>query len=168
MYDSFTRVLPHASASLKVEGRPMRIKQTCISVKPNPDGISNNMLMTSSPAHSPERFNLPPNFPFTIVPIPGNSLLSSATRDPDNNKSSKFGNCAIISRTCTRVTTPVSMVKEVADWGNLQSEVLRNSGTPPCPNNDIFSTFVNHGVYLKNFSGTQPSPPIQTRRSLTW
>lgn len=37
------------------------------------------------------------------------------TRYPDSDRSSKFGRYAIISRICTRVTTSVFMVENVAD-----------------------------------------------------
>jgi len=53
----------------------------------------------------------------------------------------------------TRVNTFVLMVKEVTGWDNLQTERICDSGTPPYPRKDTFSTFVNHKVYLRKSSG---------------
>jgi len=131
--------------------------------------------MTSSPTHAPRSANRPPNRPFRTVPIPINFLLSTAAKGPDNAKSSKFGSCPIMSRTCTRVTAEVSMFKEVTDPGSFQSEGSRDSGDPPFPSqidpgpkNDILSTSVNHGMRPRNLSGKAVFCPTLKRKSLTW
>ena len=166
--DNLKRVLPHASASLTAGRRLWRVQEVCTSVKRNPDGISSNMLTTSLPAHPPRSSNRPPNLPPRVVPVPDDISSSTGMRDPDNDRSFKFGSCAIISRICTRVTTLVSMVKAVTDCGNVQNEGVRDNGRPPDPSRDILSTFGNHGVYSRNCSGTQYAPLIQKPKSLTW
>ena len=130
--------------------------------------------MISSQAHAPLSTNRPPNRPFRTVPIPSNCLPPSPAKC-DNTKSSKFGSCAIMSRTCTRVTAPVSMVNEVTDLGSFQSEGSHNgenppypSGTPPYPGKYILSTSVNHGMHSKNTSGIRVNCPISRHKSLTW
>jgi len=137
------------------------------SVKRSPVGTSDNMFRTLLSAHSPRSSNFPLNLPVRTVPIPANAPLSIRMRDPINDKSSRFGSCAIISRICVRVTTPELMTKEVTDCGNFQSEGTRNGGAPPYPNRCTLSVFVKHEVYSKNRSGTQSCPAIQTRNSLT-
>ena len=57
------------------------------------------------------------------------------------------------------------MVKEVTDCGNLQNEGIR-SGWNPRSDKVAFSTFVNHGVYSKNFSGMSSNIPIEKCRCL--
>ena len=57
------------------------------------------------------------------------------------------------------------MVKEVTDCGNLQNEGIR-SGWNPRSDKVAFSTFVNHGVYSKNFSGMSSNIPIEKCRFL--
>lgn len=167
MCESFTTVLQHASASLTAEGRRSRVHPIHISVKCSPVGISNNTSRAPLLTYSLQSISRPPNLPLRAVPIPGNSFLFTATRDPDSDRSSRFGSCAIISRTCMRVTTQVSMAKEVTDCGSFQNKGPRDSGSPPYPNKRILYTSLNHGVYSKNFSGTRISPPIQMRRSPT-
>jgi len=51
---------------------------------------------------------------------------------PHNDKSSKFGSCAMMSRIPATVTTPVLMDKEVTDRGNLQTvAILDGRNSPP-------------------------------------
>ena len=169
VYASFTSVLAHASASITVERRHSCRVRTCTSVKCNPVGTSNSVSTTPPEAFPPKSRNCPPNPPFRIAPIPNNTLLSTHTRDPNSNELSKFDCCAVIPRVCTKLVGIESgpMVKEVVDCGNGVQNGSRKSNIPS-PNKITLSTFVNHGVYSKNFSGILLCPPIEKRRSLTW
>ena len=162
-------VLRHASTSLTTEGRQLRVHSISTSVKRNPAGISNNILMTSLLSQRTLRSsNFPPNLPLRTVPNPSNSVLSTGIRGPRNDKSSKFGSSAIMSRISARVTPLVPMVKEVTDSGNLQTEGILNSGTFPHPNRYILRTFVNDRMCSKNSSGAQSGPPTQMRKIRAW
>ena len=125
-------------------------------------------MTLSSPAYLPPSTNIPPNFPIRTVPIGGNSVLPTTVEPPNSDKLSKFGSCAMTSRTCARVIASVLTVKEVMDCGNLQSEGIRGCGVIPNPTRDTVSAFENQWVYSNRFSGTLCFPPTQTCRCLTW
>jgi len=169
MRDSLTMVLQHASTNLTTEGRRWRTKRISTLVKRNPVGISNNMFRTSSLAQwSPRSPNFPQNLPLGSVPTPSNSLLSAGINGPHNDKSSKFGSHAIMAQIPTRLTPRISMVKEVTDSGNLQSEGNRGPRQFPAPDRDKLRTFVNRGMCSKNSSGNQLVPLIEIHRARTW
>jgi len=126
------------------------------------------MLMTSFPAHPPRSCNRPPNLPPRAVPFPCSASLPTGAKDPDIDRLSKFGRRAITSQTRTRVTTFVSVVKEVTDCGNTQNGGGGNIGRSPVPSRETPSTFGKHGAYSRNCSGTQLGPLIQKPKSLTW
>ena len=72
MYDSFTRVSLHASASLTVEGRHSLLLTTRTSVRCNPVGIFINTFMTLLSAYPSRSCNFPLNLPLSDVVISGN------------------------------------------------------------------------------------------------
>ena len=135
------------------------------SVKCSPVGISSNMSKIPALVWPLESSNFPPNLPLRAVPIPGNAPLSVSTRGANDEKSFRFGSCTIIFRTCARVIVSVLMTKEATDCGNEGIQDGRRYSRPIKVN---FFTFVNHGVYLANFSRPLSSPPTERRSSLMW
>ena len=146
-------VLLHASANLMAKGICSREQRTCTLEKGNPVRTSNNIFL-SLPLPWTERItNSPPNLP---LGTPSNALLSAGIKGPHNVKSSKFGNRAIMSQIATALTPFVaSMVKEVTDSGNLQSEDNWDPWQCSPPIKDSFRTFANWGACAKNSSGNQ-------------
>ena len=167
-YANFTRLLPHASASLTVERRHSYLQRTSTSVKCNPVGTCNNMSVTPVYAHPLRSRNCPRNLPPKPVPTPGEAFLSAQRRVPRSDKLSRFGNCDTTSRIWARVTPSVSTVKEVTDCGNLADEGIHTWWNPPVPNKNISSASENQGMCSKNSRGTWSCPPSAKRRVLTW
>ena len=161
--ESFARVLPHVSTSLVVERRYLYELRICASVKCSPVGTSNNMSTIALQAIPPKSCNRPPNLPLRAAPIPGRAGILPGY--PDNDKSSKFGSCAITSRTCKRVVPFPPMVKEVTDG---QNENVDNSSRLPYPEKDILSTFVNHEVCSRNSLGETSQSLTEKCRFLTY
>jgi len=163
-------VLQHASTSVTTKGRHSRAESISTSLNRNPAGISNNMSMISLfSSRTFQSFNLPPNVPHRIVPGPSPSLfLSTGIRGPGNDKLSKYGSRAIMSRISKSVIPLEQMVREVTRSGNHQLKGIKYIGFSPNPDTDILRTLTNHGVCSKNSLGTQPYRSNHMCKPRTW